>query len=208
MNLQQNLQKRASSWKPKEADLAGWTIPVAIIMTVILVFFIFWSAITGGGEQAFDNTGRSSQNAQPVRNGGESATGDTIPASDTSNRPVTTIVAVADDTEIVLSVDGTEHVVPITAIEVASTAAVALFTDDWSQVAYTGPGVLPPAPQTRWPAATVRTYSISEISENVELVENAWSFIIIVDPDGGGFEPARSVGVTVVKQNDVWLYNG
>jgi hypothetical protein len=145
----------------KRPDLPGWWPLLTVILGVFFVVYLFWHLISPSPKAV----SLGAKLAAPGTYGVPStpSTGTPGPAGPTSSIP---------------SITGGPSVVPVAAVSVAKSAALAFYTTDFSAVPLS-PGAQLPTLSQSWPGAAVTAVEVQSTSPTTDV------FRITVDPAPG-----------------------
>lgn len=192
--------ERAYRSGARRARVPDWFVPVSYgfagLIALVLAYGVVFSD-TPAPERA-DATITSI----PEENSADA--GPTVSVAAPSNVPVdsgtTTETGVPGETTAVFLLDGGEVAVPATAWAAAQSAVFALFTGDFADVSVY-PGKNPPVLLTTWDEPSI--VGLVFFAANPD---GTVRFVIRVDPDTTGNEPARDVPVVLAPFESRWAY--
>lgn len=173
--------------------LPSWMSTVGVVGLVVLVGYFGLSAISSAGAGPSPAPTVVAPNPSGVVPTAAPTNGSSTPSTPAATPAPTGTVEVP-------STDGSGMVtVDVAAVQVASAAAIALFTGDFTNVPLVG---AMPAVGQKWADPI--------ISEPVSAVDAGSSLRVLfdIDPDGAGSEVSRRIGVTVVNDGGQWAYQG
>jgi hypothetical protein len=201
MGILSNSALKAYKKGSRRAHIPEWFEPVAYVFAGIVGIFLLFGLVfeedpaTGvlpqPVEQIVITADEATLTADPVGN-------DPVPQTTPAGGGVTISVSLAD--ENVPLVDGGDLAVPAGAWSVAQATTFALLTGNFADVSLY-PGKTAPILLTTWEEP-----SILGLVDVVRNTDDSLEFVVRVDPDGTGAEPARDVPFTLVKLDANWAY--
>lgn len=190
-------------------DTPSWWIGVQVLLGVAFLVYLLFSfgtddAPAGGADPVAGQFGAgtvTTPDGPPRAGGGAVAAPDAPAAPDGTESPSAPTEAPSGASATVAAAGGGTLEVPGTALSVARSAAAAHMTGDWSAVALVE-GTTPPTTGGEWSDPVLGDVVARRINDAL------LQFLVDVDPDGPGAEPARSVTVHVARTDSGWSYRG
>lgn len=190
--------KRAYRSGARRPHVPEWFVPVSYgfagLIALVLAYGVVFSDTPASERAGATITSVPEETSAPE--------GSTVPGL--SNVPVdggtTPEPGVPGETTAVFLLDGGEASVPAAAWTAAQSAVFALFTGDFADVSVY-PGKTPPVLLTTWDEPSI--VGLVFFAENPD---GTVRFVIRVDPDTTGNEPARDVPVILAPFETRWAY--
>jgi hypothetical protein len=201
MGVLSNSALKAYKKGSRRAHIPEWFEPAAYVFAGIVGIFLLFGLV-------FEDDPAPGVRSQPVEQLVITADGATSTAGPVGNDPVpqttpdgdgvTISVSLAD--ENVSLIEGGDLAVPAGAWSAAQATTFALLTGDFADVPLY-PGKSAPILLTTWVEP-----SILGLVDVVRNTDDSLEFVVRVDPDGTGTEPARDVPFILVKIDTNWVY--
>jgi len=192
--------KKAYRSGARRPHVPEWFLPASYVFAGVIVLMLAYGVVFS--DTPVPERADATITSIPDENSAEAGTSAT--GADPSNVPIdsgtTPVEGVPGETTAVFLLDGGEAAVPATAWTSAQSAVFALFTGDFADVSVY-PGKTPPVLLTTWDEPSI--VGLVFFAANPD---GTVRFVIRVDPDTTGSEPARDVPVVLAPFESRWAY--